>query len=118
MAGEREVWASQLKLLPLRPQPGLAVEDGWIIVCVDLEVSHAQPLIRCICCTAEAHVFVSDPAEHMEKTAALIVILVERSCCVHHEKCIGFFFEYILHFRGSSYLASQNSMMPFAPLCV
>lgn len=48
----------------------------------------------------------------------LIVIWVERSCCVFHEKCICFFFEHILHFRGSSYLASRDSMMPFASLCV
>ncbi|TWW65109.1 hypothetical protein D4764_21G0000090 [Takifugu flavidus] len=29
-AGEREVWASLLRHLPPRPDPGLAAEDGWM----------------------------------------------------------------------------------------
>lgn len=61
---------------------------------------------------------VSDPAEHTEHPASAVVTWVGRSGCVHHEKCIGFFFEHILHLGGSSHLASQDSMMPFAPPCV
>ena len=29
VAGEREVWASLLRLLPRRPDPGYLAEDGW-----------------------------------------------------------------------------------------
>ncbi len=30
VAGVREVWASLFRLLPPRPDPDAAVEDGWI----------------------------------------------------------------------------------------
>lgn len=60
---------------------------------------------------------IARPAEHTGRWV-LIAISEERSCRVHHEKCMGFIFEHILHFRASSYLASQGSIMSFASLCV
>lgn len=81
-----------------------------------LHVQAAQSFLMFTFAAVQNQMCVSDPAEHMEQTA--VVIRAERSCCVHHEKCIRFFFKHILLFRGSSYLASQDSMMPFAPPCV